>query len=99
MMHFLSKFEWDETKNQANIHKHGLSFTTATKIFDHPVCTVLDNRENYGEDRYITLGTVNGVIVLVVVHTDRNGKTRIISARPTSQKERNRYYDQIQQRT
>ena len=45
------RFEWDETKNQANIQKHGVSFETAKRIFDGPVLSRLDERRDYGEDR------------------------------------------------
>lgn len=92
----MNSFEWDEDKNQANIRKHGVSFARAQKIFSSPVFSWLDDRIDYGEDRYITLGVVDGIAVLVVVHTDENDITRIISARPASKQERKRYYDQLQ---
>lgn len=74
-------FEWDENKNQTNIRKHGLSFQTATRIFNGYVLTFIDDR-NYGELREISLGLLDHAVVIVVAHTDRNGNTRIISARP-----------------
>lgn len=91
----MNRFEWDEDKNRANIRKHGVSFAKAQKIFNGPVFSWLDDRIDYGEDRYITLGVVDGIAVLVVVHTDEDNVTRIISARPASKQERKKYYDQL----
>ena len=49
------RYEWDEAKNEINIRKHGIDFNDAKDIFEHPVLTWLDNREDYGEERWITL--------------------------------------------
>lgn len=89
------EFEWDEDKNQANIRKHGVSFETAKRIFEGPVFSMLDDRDGYGEERYISIGMVEAVAILVVVHTDRKDRIRLISARPASKKERRNYYEQI----
>lgn len=87
-------FEWDEDKDQANIQKHGVGFETAKLIFDDSVLTWQDNRRNYGEDRYISIGRVRTVLI-VVVHTNRAGRIRLISARPASRKERQAYHEKI----
>jgi uncharacterized DUF497 family protein len=84
-------FEWDDEKERANLRKHGIGFSLAARIFDGPVVTGFDDREDYGEVREVSVGMVDGVAVLVVVHTDRAGKTRIISARPATKRERRRY--------
>lgn len=84
-------FEWDEAKNFANIAKHGVSFDVAKRIFDGPVLNSLDGRRNYGEVRRVGIGQVDGVLFPAVVHTARNGNTRIISARPAKRRERERY--------
>ena len=89
------EFEWDEAKNNANIEKHRVSFETALRIFEGPVLTWFDDREDYGEDRFISIGAVDDIVVLVVAHTDREGVTRLISARPASRRERQKYYEQI----
>ena len=52
------EFEWDQTKNRANIRKHGVSFTTASRIFEKPILTRRDDRKHYGEDRYVSVGDV-----------------------------------------
>ena len=49
------RFEWDELKNQINIRKHGIDFRDAVDVFDHPVLTAIDQREDYGEERWIAL--------------------------------------------
>ncbi|MCY4389210.1 MAG: BrnT family toxin [Desulfurellaceae bacterium] len=89
------QFEWDEVKNQANIRKHGISFETAKRIFEGPVVTRIDQRKDYGEDRYISIGRVEPAALIVVAHTSRNGRIRLISARPASRKERQAYHEQI----
>jgi uncharacterized DUF497 family protein len=92
-------FEWDDEKNRLNIEKHGVSFDTACRIFDGFIFTVRDRRFDYGEVRDISIGKVGELTVLTVVHTDRNGVTRLISARAASRSERKRYGDEIQKRT
>ena len=91
------KFEWDEDKNQSNIAKHAVSFEDACKVFDGPTLDVIDNRHDYGEKRVISIGMLESVAVIVVVHTDRKGVCRIISARPAKRSERKRYDEAIQQ--
>ena len=86
-------FEWDQTKDQTNICKHGVSFDTARRIFEGPVLSWLDVRYDYGEERYISVGSVGVGAVLVVAHTERNGSIRLISARPASRKERQAYHE------
>jgi uncharacterized DUF497 family protein len=83
--------EWDGAKNLQNIAKHGVSFELAQRIFDGPVLTWIDDRRDYGEQREVSIGMVDGVLVLTVAHTDRSGVRRLISARPASRRERSRY--------
>lgn len=92
-------FEWDEDKNQINIAKHGIGFDTARLIFEGPTLDRIDDRQDYGEERTISLGMIKDILVLVVVHTDRKGKTRLISARPAKRSERSLYEKAIRQRT
>ena len=87
-------FEWDEAKNQANIRKHGVSFETARRTFDGPVLTWVDERMDYGEVRHVSIGKVGNAVV-VVAHTDRDGRMRLISARPASRKERQAYHERV----
>lgn len=87
------KYEWDEQKRESNITKHKIFFELAIEIFDDCCAlTSYDMRKEYGEIREITIGkTYDGVLILVVVHTDRNGKIRIISARRANKNEREMY--------
>ena len=88
-------FEWDVAKNQTNIRKHGVSFETSKRIFEGPVLTWFDGRKDYGEDRYISIGKVESAAVVVIAHTYRDDRIRLISARPASRKERQAYHEQI----
>jgi uncharacterized protein len=85
---------WDPDKNKGNQKKHGISFDEACLIFDGPVLTAHDQRE-YGEVREISFGFLGDAIVLAVVHTDRVGVVRIISARRANKKERSLFYDYL----
>lgn len=82
-------FEWDEQKRLTNLRNHGLDFLEAEQMFQAPMLTALDTREDYGEDRWIGVGTAHGR-VLVVAFAERNeGRTiRIISLRKALNHER-----------
>jgi uncharacterized DUF497 family protein len=84
-------YEWDPQKARTNIVKHGVSFEVAIRIFEGPVLTRDEDSYDYRELREISIGMVGAAVVLVVVHTDRSGVTRIISARPATRRERVRY--------
>ena len=86
------KFEWDEAKNLANIRKHGISFATAKRMFEGPVLSRLDRRREYGEERFLSIGEVEKALI-VVAHTRREGRTRLISARTASRRERQAYHE------
>ncbi len=89
-------FEWDETKDRANVAKHGIGFQTAKRIFEGPVLTRPDSRRDYGEARHLSVGRI-GPAVLVVAHTRRGRYLRLISARPASRKERKAYDEHTQE--
>ncbi len=93
------EFEWDDDKDRTNIAKHGIGFARAARIFDGPTLDWVDDRQDYGEERTISLGMIEGVLVLVVVHMDRGGVTRIISARIAKRAERGLYEEAIQEGT
>lgn len=85
-------FEWDDTKNESNKKKHGISFETASKIFNDPNrLEVYDFEHSLSENRYITIGMVKEI--LFVVYTERKDNIRIISARLATKQERSVYYD------
>ena len=90
------EFGWDEHKNRVNFKKHGIRFEEAILIFQGTHFTRVDPRDYYDEHgqaeiREVTTGTLGGTVVLVVCHTNRKGRTRIISARKATRKERKRY--------
>ena len=86
-------FEWDPKKNKANIKKHGMDFETAALVFaDENRLIKYDVSHSIDEDRYITIGVVSGTVVIVmVVYTENDNVTRIISARPASAREKEEY--------
>jgi len=89
------RFERDETKNRINIRKHGIDFRDAVDVFNHPVLTALDGREDYGEERWIALGWMKATVG-IVVYVERSGDVvRIISARKANKHEARRYEQSI----
>ena len=93
------RFEWDENKNQQNRQKHGISFEEAKKIFSGIVFSSLDQKFDYDEIREVSIGTLQGFVIVTVAHTERNGKIRLISARKATPKERRQYYEYLAQAT
>jgi uncharacterized protein len=93
------EFEWDEAKNQLNQQKHRISFEEAQEIFLGVVFTSISDKLDYGEIREISIGSIQNIAIVAVIHTDRNGKIRIISARKAKPKERRKYYDYLAQTT
>lgn len=87
-------YEWDEAKNQVNFEKHGLSFEDAEAIFVGLCVTYRDDRFDYGEERFITLGQLAGRVV-VIAHTRRSEKIRIISMRKGNRRERKAYQERL----
>ncbi len=86
-------FEWDEEKNEENKIKHGISFETASYVFDDPdYIEMYDFEHSDDEDRYIAIGKVGDI--LFVVFTERKDRIRLISARNASKREEDIYYDQ-----
>jgi uncharacterized DUF497 family protein len=85
------EFEWDETKRQTNIAKHGVDFIDAALLFEGAVLETEDRRRDHGERRYRALGLCNDR-VLHVIYTWRQDRRRIISARRASRNERETYY-------
>jgi uncharacterized protein len=84
--------EWDETKAAENYAKHGVSFEAAILVFNDPFAIErLDDREDYGEDRFLLIGQTDGAD-LTVVYTERNGRIRIISARHATKYEEDDYF-------
>ena len=87
------EFEWDEAKSERCFQERGFDFAYAARVFFDPTRIVhADARKSYGEDRYRTLGRIEGRL-FVVVHTPRLDRVRIISARKANQRELGLYED------
>ncbi len=85
------QFVWDEEKDLQNIRKHGLPLSVGRYVFDDPDrLEYYDTIHNADEDRYITIGSVNNV--LVVVYTMRGSDCRLISVRRANKAEERLYY-------
>ncbi len=88
------EFEWDEAKRIANLRRPGIDFMDVPPVFDGDIVTVEDDRFNYGEQRFTTLGLLRGRVV-AIVHTEQGECTRIISARKGTNYEQRTYFEQI----
>lgn len=90
------EFEWDPKKSQENRKKHGLDFGDAERIFDGETVTFLDDRIDYGEERYVTMGRLEGRLV-VIVHALRGESLRIISMRKGNAREEKIYRKRLKE--
>ena len=88
------KYEWDEVKRLANLRKHGIDFTDVPVVFSGDILVVEDDRYNYGEQRFVTFGLLQGRVI-AVAHTEREDCTRIISARKATRYEQRTYFEQL----
>jgi len=89
------KFEWDEAKAKSNFKAHGVSFELAKTVFDDAFAVDrIDDREAYGEERFIIVGMTEGKVLLVVAYAERHGRIRIISARRATKREQDFYFQQ-----
>jgi uncharacterized protein len=91
-------FEWDEQKNELNIERHGFDFADAYRIFGLPMVVDLDERNDYGEDRWIGTGLLDKRVVVVVFTEPNKETTRIISLRKALSYERRRYEQYLKNR-
>lgn len=82
---------WDADKAEANVEKHGLDFEDAARVFAFPMRVRLDDREDYGEDRSLGYGMLEGRVVAVVFTEPRPDSVRIISMRKALPLERKLY--------
>ena len=91
-------FEWDEEKNKANIRKRGFDFADAWEIFEAPMQTALDLREDYGEVRWKGIGLLGNRIVVVIFTYRSENSIRIISLRKALKNERKKFEEAIRNR-
>ena len=89
------RFEWNTSKAKDNEAKHGVSFELAKIVFKDPLAAeFLDDRLDYGEERFVIIGAADGH-VLSVAYTERKDVIRIISARRATKHEEEAYRNQI----
>jgi uncharacterized DUF497 family protein len=89
------EFEWDEAKAQVNLEKHGVSFFTAAAIFRNERLERIDDREDYGEERWIALGRVEMGVYRVVYTWREKSLIRIISAQKANRNDEETYFQTI----
>jgi uncharacterized protein len=89
------QFEWHKAKAEANFRRHGVSFHLAATVFSDPFAIErVDDREEYGEERFVIVGMAEGRILLFVAYAEREERIRIISARRATQHEQDDYFQQ-----
>ena len=88
------KFEWDKNKRLINLQRHGIDFADVPQVFDNERRTIIDDRFDYDEVRFFTLGLLNGRII-AVSHTETDDAVRIISARKADRNEQTKYFKEI----
>jgi uncharacterized DUF497 family protein len=88
-------FIWDEIKNEQNIKKHGVDFLDIPQVFNLPMLVVFDDKKEYGEDRWIGIGLLKTIIVVIVYTELKNDKIRLISARKATKREKKYYEEKI----
>ncbi len=85
-------YEWDQRKAEANQRKHGVSFSEAVSVFADPLAwSFPDPDHSVGEEREITIGRTGRGRVVFISHCQRGGRTRVISARRATKREREQY--------
>ena len=87
-------FRWDEAKRKSNLRVHGIDFVGIEKVFEGATVTLLDDRFDYGEERFITFGLLDGRVV-AIAHTEDEKTIRVISVRKATRNEEESYFKEI----
>ena len=87
------RYEFDPTKNKANIAKHGVDMAMAEEFDFDTAVESADTTQDYGEARFSAIGYISGRLY-ILIYTPRKGSIRIISLRKAKKKEQQKYYDQ-----
>jgi uncharacterized DUF497 family protein len=88
------RYGWDDQKRDSNLDKHGLDFVDAPEVFAGLTLTVKDDRFEYGEHRFVTLGMLKEIVV-VVAHTETDEEIRVISMRKATRNEKEKYFQSL----
>jgi hypothetical protein len=89
------RFSWSERKRAINLKEHGLDFVDAARVFEGLTFSYEDDRFDYGEQRFITLGLLAGVPVSIA-HTETDDEIRVISFRKATSREARLYFNEVQ---
>jgi len=84
------RIEWDDAKRRTNLRRHGVDFADLWEVFEGVTVTLFDDRFDYGEDRFFTLGLLKGRVV-AIAHRETDEEIRIISARKATKNEEIHY--------
>jgi len=88
-------FEWDEEKRQRNLRTHGLDFADAPKVFMGAVHTFEDNRFRYDEHRFVGVGLLEDLLVVIAFTEPQHDVIRVISMRKATKNEERKYFRKI----
>jgi uncharacterized DUF497 family protein len=88
------ELQWDEAKRKSNLHNHGIDFVGIEQAFEGETVTILDDRFDYGEERFVTFGLLDGRVV-AIAHTEKEEVIRIISVRKATKYEESSYFKEI----
>lgn len=85
------RYTWHEPKRQSTLARRGLDFALAEQVFAGPTFTFEDDRRDYGEERWVTLGMLRGKVV-VIVHTETEDEIHVISMREAERDEQRIFF-------
>jgi len=88
------RFTWSEAKRKLNLVQHGFDFVDAPRLFEGPTFTYEDDRFVYSEQRFVTLGILDGIVVSIV-HTETPRLIRVISLRKATKHEQAIFFKSI----
>jgi uncharacterized DUF497 family protein len=88
------RIKWDERKRTTNLRQHGLDFVDVEEIFKDETLTIIDDRFDYDEIRYVSFGMLHAMVV-AIVYTETDETIRIISLRKATRNEEREYYTKI----
>ena len=88
------RFVWDERKRRLNSRRHGMDFADVERVFEGTTVTAEDDRLEYGERRFRTIGLLHETVVSVI-HTESLDEIRVISFRKATRHEQALFFSQI----
>ena len=86
---------WDEEKRRSNLARHGLDFADAEEVFRGAVLIFEDKRRSYGEQRFVALGMLSEIVVVIAFTEPEEDSIRIISMRKATRNEQRIFFEQL----